>query len=49
MGAFVVLTLYGEDWVAYRGAQTLERAKEYRRELPQWPDEKVKIVPNEAP
>jgi hypothetical protein len=48
MGAFVVLLEdYPGEWSAYAGANTLKRAKERRRELPQWPDHKVRIVPNE--
>jgi hypothetical protein len=47
MGAFVVVCLYDNtDWVVYRGAATEAKAKQYRRELPQWSDDKCKVVPN---
>lgn len=47
MGAYVVLTeSYPGVWTAYRGAATEARAKQYRRELRQWPDAKVAVVPN---
>lgn len=53
MGAFVVIindgaASGGEDrWSAYAGAATMKRARERRRELPQWNPEHVKIVPNQ--
>lgn len=50
MGPFVViLENYPGVWGAYRGANTEAKAREYRRELRQWPDSKVKIVENIAP
>lgn len=49
MGAWVVLLEYPGAWVVYRGAATEDAAKKARRELPQWPDHKVRIVPNVAP
>lgn len=48
LGAFVVLVRYGDVWVAYRGANTEERARARVRELPQWPAERIKVVPNTA-
>jgi hypothetical protein len=48
-GAWVVLLCYGADhWVVYRGANTEQKAHERRRELPQWPDERVRVVENVA-
>lgn len=47
MGRWVVLCeVYPNEWSVYRGATTEERAKQYRRELPQWPDHKIRIVEN---
>jgi hypothetical protein len=48
-GAFVVLLDYGGVWVLHCGAATLERAQERRRKLNQWPDDRVRIVPNLNP
>lgn len=47
LGPYVVVTLeYGNEWVAYRGANTEEKARVYKRELSQYPPDKIKIVPN---
>jgi hypothetical protein len=45
-GAYVLLLKYGDTWVAYKGANSEDKLRAERRRLPQWPDHKVKIVPN---
>lgn len=48
MGPYVVvLEDYPGEWSAYAGANTLERARQRRRELPQWPNHKIAIVTNQ--
>lgn len=46
MGAFVLLLDYDGTWVAHKGANTEDKLRAERRKLPQWPDSRVKIVPN---
>lgn len=47
MGAFVLLLDYDGVWVAHMGANTEDKLRAERRKLSQWPDSRVKIVPNE--
>lgn len=49
MGLYVLALDYNGTWVAYGGAMTEAGAVALRRRLPQWPDEKVKIVHNVPP
>lgn len=49
LGDYVVISLYGDTWVAYRGAKTEEKARAYARELSHYPHGTVKVVPNFEP
>jgi hypothetical protein len=46
MGPFVLVLDYDGEWVAHKGANTVDKLKAERRKLRQWPDSKVKIVEN---
>lgn len=46
MGAFVLLLDYDGTWVVHCGANSTEKLHRERAKLPQWPDARVKIVPN---
>lgn len=46
MGAFVLLLDYDGTWVAHRGANTEAKLRAERAKLPQWPADRVRIVPN---
>ena len=48
MGAFVLLLDYNGVWVPHCGANTIEKLRRERSKLPQWPADKIKIVPNEV-
>jgi len=47
LGPFVVVMDYGYgDWVAYAGATTAEKARARKRELSNWPSDKLAVVSN---
>jgi hypothetical protein len=46
MGAYVLLLNYSGTWVAHMGANTEDKLRKERARLPQWPADRVKIVPN---
>ena len=46
MGAFLLMLDYDGEWVAHMGANTEAPLRKERNRLPQWPDSKVKIIPN---
>jgi hypothetical protein len=46
MGAYVLVLKYGDTWVAHMGANSEDKLRAERRRLPQWPDDRIKIVPN---
>lgn len=45
-GDFLVMLDYEGVWVPHGGANTIEAARKLRATLPQWPADKVRIVPN---
>jgi len=51
MGAFVLILNYvdadGDHWIPHCGAASEAKLRAERSRLPQWPDSRVRIVPND--